>query len=97
MQKFSTNYLNSDLKMCRETLGKFTYLHEEAPHQSFANVDVIITTCKICARPSKIKPVHNPGQLRSDIICTLEGSVVDEVVVTPLGILMVWKQNHCHT
>ena len=37
-------------------------------------------------------PVHDPAELLPHVVSGFEGSVVDEVVVTPLGVLHVLER-----
>ena len=69
----------------------FPHLCEESPDQSFPYVDVVVSTGEVRTRPPQVKPVHDPGQLHAYVISTLQGSVVDEVVIAPLRVLMVYK------
>lgn len=64
-------------------------LHEEAGNESLPDVQVIIPGAEVRARSSEVESVHDPGQLRSHLVCTLQRPVVDEVVVTPLGLVAV--------
>ena len=52
-------------------------------------MNVVIPAGEICAGTLQIEPVHDPGQLLSYIIRRLQGAVVAEVVIAPLGVLMV--------
>ena len=44
---------------------------------------------EVCRSSLEIESVHNPTELLPDVVGRLETPVVDEVVVTPLGILHV--------
>lgn len=67
------------------------YLHEESRHQSLTNVDVVVSTGEVCAGPPEVEAVHDACKLLSNVVSTLQRSVVDEVVIAPLRIFMVWK------
>lgn len=67
-------------------------LHEKSSHQSFSDVDVIVSGCELSAWPTQIKTVHDAGQLLSNIVGTLQWSEVHKVIITPLGIFMVCGQ-----
>ena len=44
---------------------------------------------EVCRSPLEVESVHDPTELLPDVVGRLETPVVDEVVVTPLGVLHV--------
>lgn len=68
------------------------YLHKESSHKCLPDVHIIIATVEVCAASCKVESVHDSGQLLSYIVCRLEWSLLNEVVITPLDIFMVWRK-----
>ena len=71
-------------------------LHEKSWAECLPYIQVVIFACEVCAGPLEIEPVHDPAELLPHIVCWLEGSVVDEVVITPLGVLHVLLEGGKH-
>ena len=67
-----------------------TYLHEEARHKGLADVEIIVAAGEVCAAAFQVEAVHDAGQLLAHVVRTLQGPEVDEVVIAPLGVLLVW-------
>ena len=67
-------------------------LHEVTSDESFANVDVVVSTRKVCTRAAQVEPIHDARQLLANVVGTLQRSEVDEVVVAPLRIIMICSQ-----
>ena len=75
---------------------KTTNLHEKSRAECFSNIQVVIFACEVCAGPLEIESVHDPAELLPHIVRRLEGSVVDKVVITPLGVLHVLLEGVKH-
>lgn len=70
-----------------------TYLHEETCHQSFSYVEIVVSAREVSAGSFQTEPVHDPRQLSADVVGALERSVVDKIVITPVGIFVVYSIN----
>lgn len=68
-----------------------SHLHEVARDECLTYVYVIFTAGKLCARAAQIKAIHDPSKLLTHIVCTFKRSEVDEIVVTPLRIIVIFK------
>ena len=69
------------------------YLHKEARAERLSDVDIVVLGGKICGGSLQVEPVHNPAKLLTHVVRGLEGAVVHEVVVAPLGIFHVLNLN----
>jgi len=67
-----------------------TCLHEVSRHQCFADVDVVISAGEVRAWSSEVEPIHDTWQLLADVVGALQWPEVDEVVIAPLRIIMVY-------
>lgn len=66
-----------------------THLHEESGNQRFANVNVVVFGSEFRRRSFQIEPVHDSRELLPHVVAALQGTVVDEIVVAPLGVFLV--------
>ena len=66
-----------------------TYLHEEPGDERLPDVDVVVPGGEVGGAARHVEAVHDPGQLLPHVVGRLEGAVVDEVVVAPVGVLHV--------
>lgn len=66
-----------------------TDLHEEASDQRPADVNVVVSAVELGAPPRQVEAVHDPGQLLPYVVRRHQRAVVDEIVVAPLGGLVV--------
>lgn len=69
------------------------HLHEEPLHEGLANVDVVVLRGELGAGALQVEAVHDASELLSDVVRGLQRSVVDEVLVAPLGVLVACKEN----
>lgn len=67
-----------------------THLHEEAGDQRSADVDVVVSAAELGAPPRQVEALHDPGQLLPHVVRRHQRAVVDEIVVAPLGGLVVY-------
>ena len=72
-------------------LVQATHLHEEPCYQSFPDVDVIVSWSEVCAWSFEVESVHNACQLLPYVVCTFKRTEVNEVVIAPLWIFLIWK------
>ena len=68
-----------------------TYLHEESGDECLPDVDVVVPGGEVGGAARHVEAVHDPGQLLAHVVGGLEGAVVDEVVVAPVGVLHVCR------
>lgn len=66
-----------------------TDLHEEASDQRSADVNVVVPAAELGAPPRQVEAIHDPGQLLANVVCRHQRAVVDEIVIAPLGGLVV--------
>jgi len=66
-----------------------SYLHKEPSNESLPYVDVVVSTREICTGTTQVKAIHDACQLLSYVVCALQRTEVDEVIITPLRIFMV--------
>ena len=52
---------------------------------------VVVSAGEVGGGALEVEPVHDAGQLLSHVVRGLEGAVVDEVIIAPLGVLVVCK------
>lgn len=64
-------------------------MHEVSRHECLPNPDVVLPATEVGADTPQVESVHDPGQLCPHVVRILQRSVVDEVVVTPLHVLVV--------
>ena len=65
------------------------HLHEEARDKGLPDVDVVVAAGEVGAGSAQVEAVHDARQLLPYVVRAFQGTEVDEVVVTPLRILMV--------
>ena len=58
-------------------------LHEIPSEHSLSNVDVVVTAVEICAAQLEVKPGHDAHQLLSNIISSLQRSMVNKILIAP--------------
>lgn len=64
------------------------YLHEEALHESFSYVHVVVLGREIGACSLQIKAIHNSWQLLPHIIGLFQRPEIDEILVAPVCVLV---------
>ena len=62
---------------------QMSYLHEIPSKHSLSNVDVVITAVEISAAQLEVKPGHDVHQLLSNVISSLQHSMVDKILIAP--------------
>lgn len=67
---------------------QMSYLHEIPSKHGLSNVDIVVTAVEISAAQLEIKPGHNAHELLSNIISSLQRSMVDEILIAPRLILV---------
>lgn len=64
------------------------YLHEKALNQRLPDVYVVVFRWKVRTRSLQIESFHDTGQLLAHIVGLLQWSIVDEILIAPIGVLV---------
>ena len=65
------------------------YLHEKARYEGLPNVEVVILAGELSARSAEIEPIHDARELLTDVVCWLQGTVANKIIVAPLIVLTI--------
>jgi hypothetical protein len=60
------------------------HLHKETAHQRLPDVGVVLLGLKGSGLEGQVRPLHDVGKLKPDILRGLHGPLVDVVIVTPV-------------
>jgi len=67
-------------------------LHEESRRQSLSNVEVVALVLERCRNEVEIVLLHRPLELSSNVVGLLESSLREEVVVRPVLVVLVCRE-----
>ena len=61
-------------------------LHKETGADRFPDIHIVFLASKLGGDERKVEALHDPHELRTDIVCLLKSSVVDKVLIAPIRI-----------